>query len=221
MNNYWNERYSSGGTSGDGSIGDCRKYKWSIIERYVPDILNSSVIDVACGDLSFWEGKDCKDYVGIDASNVIIEKNKENRKKWAFHCMRSGEYIRGLKSNVVFCFDVLFHIMDDLEYYNTLKNLAKYSDNYIFVYTWVLNPFTDPDYIRSKSCHDINKYICFAKKSFGINTDTDGKYQKFRDFHNDRRIITHEGFLTVGIFREPLMDKYGAMYVFKKEKKDE
>lgn len=74
QNNYWEKRYSIGGSSGKGSIGKERAWKWSIIDNYSPNIQN--VIDVGCGDLSFWSNRECKDYTGIDMSETIIEKNK-------------------------------------------------------------------------------------------------------------------------------------------------
>ena len=81
MEKYWNKRYANGLTSGDGSIGCLKDFKWGIIDKYVGDISQKSVIDVGCGDLSFWEGKDCDEYTGIDISNVVIEHNKEKAKK--------------------------------------------------------------------------------------------------------------------------------------------
>jgi hypothetical protein len=222
MNKYWNERYKSGGVSGDGSIGECRKYKWSIINKYINNISKYSVIDVGCGDLSFWDGKDCDNYIGIDSSDVIIEKNKLLRKKWKFLNKPSDFYVSDIKADVVFCFDMLFHIMDDQEYYMTLQNLPRYSNNYIFIYTWVVNPFKDPYYINSIAMFKRGEYVRSLKNLFfGIGDDSDGKYQKFRDFCKDRTMITREGFLTVGIFREPSIDPYGAMIVFKKSENNE
>ena len=72
---YWEQRYSKGDTSGPGSIGKAREWKWSIIDEEIP--LIDSVIDLGCGNLAFWEGR-CppKDYVGIDISPTIIRKNR-------------------------------------------------------------------------------------------------------------------------------------------------
>ncbi|MFX0141044.1 MAG: hypothetical protein ACFFDN_45820, partial [Candidatus Hodarchaeota archaeon] len=102
---YWEQRYFSGGTSGPGSIGEEKAWKWSLIDQFVPDL--NHVIDVGCGDLSFWEGRDCADYVGIDISKTIIEKNIKKRPKWQFIHTNAEKRIDGLKKEVVFCLDVL------------------------------------------------------------------------------------------------------------------
>ena len=60
--NYWENRYESGGTSGKGSIGQLRAWKWQVIEDYAGPV--DDVIDVGCGDLSFLEGKTSEKYTG-------------------------------------------------------------------------------------------------------------------------------------------------------------
>lgn len=74
---YWENRYRKGGTSGAGSTGEYRKWKWGIIESYVGNV--DDVLDVGCGDLSFWEGRDCPKYLGLDISPTIIEKDRQLR----------------------------------------------------------------------------------------------------------------------------------------------
>jgi len=69
--NYWDNWYTRGGNSGEGSRGYYRIWKWHCIKKYV-DIRNCSVIDVGCGDLDFWKEWDCKHYIGIDVSPTRI-----------------------------------------------------------------------------------------------------------------------------------------------------
>jgi hypothetical protein len=51
---YWENRYASGGTSGCGSIGKLKEWEWKAITEYLPT--PDHIIDVGCGDLSFWDG---------------------------------------------------------------------------------------------------------------------------------------------------------------------
>ncbi len=141
---YWDTRYRTklhGGKSGEGSIGENRTWKWIQIEKFV-DVSNRSVVDVGCGDLSFWEGRNCASYEGIDFSKTIIEKNRLIKPDWKF--------IQGDASNefdfageAVFCFDVLFHIMSDEIYFKILQNLAKWTKKWLFIYTWHKTKFGD------------------------------------------------------------------------------
>jgi len=54
---YWERHYSKGGSSGPGSIGNYRSWKWNTILEFENSI--DDVIDIGCGDLSFWEGRNC------------------------------------------------------------------------------------------------------------------------------------------------------------------
>ena len=76
---YWNNRYELGGTSGPGSISINRDWKWKIIQKYCND--PNDIIDVGCGDLSFWDGKNCANYIGIDISESYIEMTKQRLNK--------------------------------------------------------------------------------------------------------------------------------------------
>ena len=108
---YWDQRYIDDGTSGSGSIGDYRDFKWGIIDRYAPFL--QSVVDVGCGDISFWERRDCIDYTGIDISGTIIKRNRILRPDWEFLRSNAETRIEELSKSTVFCFDMLFHIMND------------------------------------------------------------------------------------------------------------
>jgi len=136
---YWNQRYSSGGDSGAGSSGDHARWKWAIIDSLIPDL--NDVIDVGCGDLRFWSGRNCKRYVGIDFSEDVIRKNRIQRPDWTFVHANAASRIEGLTADVVFCFDLLYHVMGEENFMKILANLNLYSDRWIFVVTLVNNPF--------------------------------------------------------------------------------
>jgi 2-polyprenyl-3-methyl-5-hydroxy-6-metoxy-1,4-benzoquinol methylase len=213
MVNYWDKRYSSGGTSGEGSIGFLRDFKWDVIEKHVGKV--SDVIDVGCGDLSFWDGRDCDKYVGIDGSEVIIQKNMLKRPNWNFVVSYSdNEMISMLyQADVVFCFDMLFHIMDDEVYEKTIENLARFSKKYIFIYTWDVNPFENISYI--KECISNLKFLD-ACKYLLKRTNTDSEYQKYRNFEDSLILLSSKGFYLVEKVKNEYIDKFGSMYVFLK-----
>jgi ubiquinone/menaquinone biosynthesis C-methylase UbiE len=126
---YWEERYRKGGISGEGSLGEYRKWKWEIIDRYAKRI--DDVIDVGCGDLSFWEGRDLPNhYVGIDISNTVIERNRKSRPNLTFLRSPAEDYLNIGTARIVLCLDVLFHIMDDSNYERILTNLTRYSNDW-------------------------------------------------------------------------------------------
>lgn len=171
---FWNKKYAEGGISGLGSIGKYRNWKWNKIHQVIGDFRD--VIDVGCGDLRFWEhpiaNKMVKDqegfkYLGIDISEFIIEKNRVFAPKFEFLCAPSHEEIPR-RASVVFALDLLFHIMDEGNFEETLEQLCKASNEWIVIYSWQKNPFPDSitdfksQYFRPLSFH----YPFFVKRNF-------------------------------------------------------
>ena len=214
---YWDQRYIDGGTSGAGSIGDDRDFKWKVIDRHM--LFPQSVVDVGCGELSFWEGRDCEDYTGIDFSKKIIEKNRILRPDWEFIWSNAETRNDKLSKNTVFCFDVLFHIMNNETYLKILENLTDYSQDHIFIYTWISNPLRKTRLIK-RLFTAVTKFKLFraielVKKILSKNENTDGKYQYFRALERDIWLFEEKGFKLIEVVRHP--NNIGAMYVFKKK----
>jgi len=158
---YWNNRYHKG-SSGLGSVGAYRAWKWSLINKYVDA---QDVIDVGCGDLRFWEGRICGKYVGIDLSDFIIQKDKKLRPEWRFICANAADLIQGLNAKVVLCVALLFHVMDDKEYLKILENLCRYSREWMFVNAWIKNP------LHSTKSHQIFRRLktdVFSRHGFEL-----------------------------------------------------
>lgn len=191
--NYWDKRYASGGTSGCGSVGELRDWKWKIIKHFVNPI--TEVIDVGCGDLSFWDGKMLPErYIGMDSSGIIIERNKVRHPNNIFLGVESSEPL-GIVAPVVFCFDMLFHIMDDNIYWETINNLCSMSSEYIFIYTWLINPL----------------------RKFWVIPKVKGDYEYYRDPAQACRVIGSNGFYLIVNARCKGIDKFGAMLVFRRK----
>jgi len=192
--NYWDKRYASGGTSGCGSVGELRDIKWCWIKQFVDPI--TDIIDVGCGDLSFWEYEMLPErYVGIDSSEVIIKKNQLAYPGATFYHAQSSEPL-GITSPVVFCFDMMFHIMDDDVYQRTIQNLCILSSEYIFIYTWIENPL----------------------RWFWIIEKTKDKYECFRGIEGLNDIMEANSFTLIAIMRSEWVDPFGAMLIFRKTK---
>lgn len=180
---YWDTRYKSGRSSGPGSFGEYRDRKWSIIEQYV-DVRTKSVLDVGCGDLNFWFGRSCLSYSGIDFSPDVIAKDRRLYPTRNFLCANASDTL-DVHGQVVLCMDVLFHVMKDQDFCSILRNLSKWTDEILFVYTWYRSPFGD--------------------------SDTDGKYQKFRPIQEYLSLLP-----TLELQAVHTCDDVGALYVFKR-----
>lgn len=185
---WWERHYAVGGHSGQGSVGKYRDWKWGIIGLYIPDISSVDVIDVGCGDLSFWEGRNCAKYIGIDWSNFIITKNRALRARWDFHIMPAEQHIPKITATAVFCFDLLIHIEKAAVFRKILENLCRYSEDLIFVYNWI------------DSLHD-NGRTCF-----------------YHPLEEDMDVFRRAGFRLLTRHVSSPTWPSGAIYVFRKER---
>lgn len=195
---FWNKKYGEGGISGRGSIGRYRNWKWNQIQLTC-GLEISSLIDVGCGDLSFWKhpiankilkGKGFK-YTGIDISDIIIKRNRSFAPKLEFICAPAHTPQPGLRADVVLVLDLLFHIMDDGEYEQLIETLCEYTNKELVIYTWKKNPFLLQ------------------------NTDTDGVSQKYRPLGDVRHIFTQNDLNLVNALDVPY-DPFGRIYFFRR-----
>lgn len=213
----WESHYKAGGAS-TGTlipIDLTSDYAWrySIIQKYAGVV--DHVVDVGCGDLLFWNGRDCPRYTGIDISQSIIEKNRSARPSWVIHAA-SADVRLPVSGDIVLCFDVLFHILSDATYENILENLGHYSKQWIFVYTWCENPWNSwrtrilGAMVRLKKGRIQDAWTMLIR-----GMDTDGVYQKYRDFLSYVPIFEKEGFDLIAVERPP--NNPAGMYIFRKK----
>jgi len=196
-----------------------RAWKWSIIDRYV-DALDD-VIDVGCGDLSFWEGRDCRRYVGLDLSKSVLRANRRRRPRWSFICADAAKPLRA-RAMIVLCMDVLFHVLDESQYSAILRNLSAYTDRWLFVGTWIRNPVAPRwTHVRSalptRGCvasaallvaHPLQLFRSTMRRlSFGLHEQYHGPGASFN-------VLLETGLRLVAVHPSPFDDGINALYVF-------
>jgi SAM-dependent methyltransferase len=163
---FWDQKYSTNTASCKGSVGKYRSWKWSIIENYI-DSKDMQVLDVGCGDIRFLKGKEFKEYIGVDISPTAIRDNRKKRGNLRFWCLDvTKQEINPLftmmiaDTNMILCMDVLFHIVDEIDFRQLLTNLNKWANDWLFINTWVRNPlpylFDNYQYYR-----DLMDYLVF------------------------------------------------------------
>ena len=210
--NYWDQRYASGGSSGGGSIGPLRDWKWGILELYLGEV--NHVIDYGCGDLSFWEGRTCSDYLGIDVSDEILRRNRSIRPEWKFLSTDALFACSILRKPIVLCFDVLFHIIPEDDFLRVLTNISSLSSEWIFVCTWLKNPFNFR-YFFDLGRKEKNLITVFKGLKYVYWKNMDGVYQKYRPLSEYYDYFKEFELLNI----IPYPNDIDGMYVFKRHEK--
>jgi hypothetical protein len=114
---YWDNRYSSGGTSGYGSYGEQlqKKLKW-----LVPLDFNT-VTEVGCGNFNFGMNllkRHPAQYIGMDVSEVILKKNRE----WFPEHIWLPASQQIPPADLLLCIDVIFHVDNQQELLRRLES---------------------------------------------------------------------------------------------------
>lgn len=139
--NYWDSRYqllNPNGLvihgSGLGSLDDAVDKRINLIKKYCENV--ESILDVGCGDMNVgYEVINLfphADYVGLDNSKFLIESLRK-QEDLDFRYIETSKF--KIPSDLVICFDVLYHIMDDKEYYLMLQSLKDSWTKYLIIIT--------------------------------------------------------------------------------------
>jgi hypothetical protein len=79
------------------------------LDRAFPSPSAARFATELCGDIAVLGSLAIDSYMGVDISNVIIERNKLARPQWQFVCADLTGYYRPPSADLVLCFDVLIH----------------------------------------------------------------------------------------------------------------
>jgi hypothetical protein len=137
---YWEERYSSGGNSGDGSYGKLADFKSKILNNFVAKQGINKVVEFGCGDGNQLSIARYPSYIGLDVSTTIVKKcadkfHDDYTKSFFLYnhnafVDRSGVF----KCDLALSLDVLYHLIEDDIYQNYIRHLFNSSEKFVIIY---------------------------------------------------------------------------------------
>lgn len=134
---YWEQRYKEGGNSGSGSYNRLAEFKAQILNNFININNIESLIEFGCGDGNNLSLYSIKDYLGIDVSNKAIEICKEkfisDKTKTFLHTSELSSLDSSYQ--LAISFDVIYHLIEDDVFDSYMKNLFKYTNKYIIIYS--------------------------------------------------------------------------------------
>ncbi len=146
--NYWVQRYNSGGDSGIGSQGVLAEFKSEIINDFVRKHNIETVIEFGCGDGNQLKLAEYPSYLGFDIAPKAIELCRDiflHDKSKTFGLMDS----HWIRAQLTLSLDVIYHLLEDDVYYTYMERLFGSSKQFVIIYSSDYDEEQD-DYIKRR-----------------------------------------------------------------------
>ena len=137
---YWEQRYASGGNSGQGSYGRLAEFKAEVINNLVRESGVESVIEFGCGDGNQLELANYPVYVGLDVSEKAVAMCKKkfhddaSKRFFLYNPLCFDDTAKEHKADLAISLDVIYHLVEDKVYDTYLKHLFGSAGKYVIVY---------------------------------------------------------------------------------------
>jgi len=134
---YWENRYNSGGNSGNGSYGEGLKNKALLLNNLINKYDLKSISDVGCGEctlLPYLQG--IRKYYGYDISPTVLSKiSKNNQDGFSKEFILLTNNTKIVSSDLVLSLEVIFHQVNDDEYLDYMRKLVNSNGEYLLILT--------------------------------------------------------------------------------------
>jgi hypothetical protein len=131
---YWRERYDSGGTSGHGSYGKLAEFKAQIINEFVRENAIETVIEYGCGDGNQLKLADYPSYLGFDVSPKAIAICKDLFGADTTKTFNLIEKYDNETADLTLSLDVIYHLVEDDIFVEHMNRLFDSSRRFVIIY---------------------------------------------------------------------------------------
>lgn len=148
---YWEERYSAGGSSGDGSTGRLAEFKSEYLNAKISEIGARSIIEFGCGDGEQLEMLKIERYTGLDVAASAVDRCSkkfahDTTKSFFLYdssafCDRTGIFLSDISMSI----DVTYHIVDEAVLRRYYEHLFRSGQKAVILYT--------TDFDRNEASH--------------------------------------------------------------------
>lgn len=135
---YWNERYETGGNSGEGSYGPLAQYKASFINDFCKKHGIRSAVELGCGDGNQSSKLLIERYVGVDISQKCIDWARRNFHQQGWTFLTADEFKQTRAEHIAelgLSLDVVYHLIEDEVYRTYLEDLFATASRFVLIYS--------------------------------------------------------------------------------------
>ena len=136
---YWERRYATGGTSGEGSGGPQAAWKAEVVNGWVRDLGVTSVVDLGCGDGRQLALAEYPRYLGLDPSGTAVKlcmARFDGDTSKSFLRLPPGEFADPagwLRADLALSMEVLFHLVEEEVFEDHLRLLFACGERWVVI----------------------------------------------------------------------------------------
>lgn len=179
---YWENRYSIGGTSGNGSYNQLAAFKAEVLNRLVAENDITSVISYGCGDGNQLSLARYPQYIGFDVSPTAISTCRNLFSKDESKDFRLIQEYAGETAELTLSLDVIFHIIEDDIFDGYMARLFDSAERFVAIYSSDTdnNPKRTVAHVRHRK---FSRWVASNKANWTLFQHIPNKYP----FHGDTK----------------------------------
>lgn len=182
--NFWEQRYRTGGTSGPGSYNHLAEFKAEVLNQFVNENKISKVIELGCGDGNQLKLANYPNYLGFDVSSAAIaicSQTFENDKTKKFKSMKDYE---GETAPLTLSLDVIYHLVEDNVFHSYMDQLFKSSERFVIIYSsdTDVNPPGQAPHVRHRK---FTEWVKVNRPNWRLTQHIPNRYPLKHDQHKE------------------------------------
>lgn len=132
---YWQQRYQTGGNSGDGSFKQLAEFKAEILNQFIHDKQIKTVIEYGCGDGNQLKLAKYPHYIGFDISLAAIQQCQHLFADDQSKSFKLIDDYQGETAELVLSLDVIYHLIEDEVFLDYMQRLLASSEKFVIIYS--------------------------------------------------------------------------------------
>jgi len=151
---YWDQRYKSGLTSGDGSYGKLARFKADILNEAVLEHNIKTIIEYGCGDGNQLKLAQYPQYLGFDVSPAALSLCRREFAGDATKKFRLMSEYAGETADLTLSLDVIYHLVEDEIYQPYMHRLFQSATSFVIIYSSNGVQNSDATHVRHRKFTD-------------------------------------------------------------------
>ncbi|MEX0922811.1 MAG: class I SAM-dependent methyltransferase [Rhodovibrionaceae bacterium] len=148
---YWEQRYRTGGNSGQGSYGRLAKFKAETLNSFVAEHGIETVVEFGCGDGAQLELANYPQYLGLDIAPKAVDLCRERFAQNPGMSFAVLGTIEPGKHELSMSLDVIYHLVEDEVFEAHMAAVFDASSKYIAIFSSNVNCSSPEPHVRHRA----------------------------------------------------------------------